>query len=557
MWRLRFVSFFIFFLTGVVGARLFYWQILSSEKFKVLAESQYWQFLTIPAPRGEIFASDGYPMVGNETAYLVYVSPPQIENREATIAHLARILEINEASVSGRLRDDLVFVPLKHKVEKEKISLIKELNLTGIGFLKEEKRFYPESSMSAQLLGFVGSDRSGKDTGYFGVEGFYNAELSGRIGILGQEKDALGRPILVGRFENLEAEKGYNLILTIDRAVQFMVEQKLKEAVVRFGAKGGTVIILEPRTGEVIAMASYPTYNLSNWQNFGEDLFKNPAIADRYEPGSTFKIITMAAGLDTALVKPDTVCDKCDGPRQIGGYTIRTWNNEYFPGSTMTQVLEHSDNVGAVFVAEKLGPDRFYKYLKAFGFGEASGIDLQEEVSGELRSKKDWRSIDVATAGFGQGIAVTPIQMISAVAAVANGGELMEPHVVKKILRKDREIEIKPKVIRKVIKPETARVLTEMLVSTIDYSCRRVSKPAGFKIAGKTGTAQIPIAGHYDPYKTIASFVGFAPADEPSFVMLVRLTEPTTYSWAEGTAAPLFFEIAEKLFTYFGITPAY
>jgi cell division protein FtsI/penicillin-binding protein 2 len=557
MWRLRLISFLILFFSGVIILRLFYWQILSGERLKVLAENQYWQLLTIPAPRGEIFASDGYPLVLNETAYLVYVSPSQIENEKTAVFELAKILDLDRASISGRLKNDLVFVPLKHKVEEKKVSLLEELNLAGVGFRKEDRRFYPEGSMSAHLLGFVGSDAAGKDTGYFGIEGFYDTELSGRVGVLRQEKDASGRPILVGGWENLEAEKGYSLILTIDRAIQYMVEQKLKEAVERFGAKGGTVIILEPKTGEIIAMTSYPTYDPGSWQNFGEELFKNPAISDRYEPGSTFKIITMAAGLDTGLIEPDTICDKCQGPREIGGYTIRTWDNEYFPKTNMTKVLEHSDNVGAVFVAERLGLGRFYKYIKAFGFNETSGIDLQEEALANLRPEKNWRPIDVATASFGQGIAVTPIQMVRAVTAIANGGEIIQPFLVKKIVGKDREIEVKSKVIRRVIKPETAKVLTEMLVSAVDHGHGRVYKPVGYRIAGKTGTAQVPIAGHYDPHKTIASFIGFAPADDPSFVMLVRLTEPTVYPWGAGTAAPLFFEIAEELFVSLGIPPSH
>ena len=557
MGRFRFLTFFFFLLAFVTVSRLFYWQVLRSKDLKALAESQHWQFLQIPAPRGKIFTSDGFPLVTNQIAYLVYGEPNKIRDREKTAKVLSEVLKIDQASVSARLKDELLFVPIKHKVEGEKVKVLSELNLEGIGQEFEEKRLYPEGSMSAHLLGFVGSDRSGKDTGYFGIEGFYNIELSGQPGILRQEKDAEGQPIIMGEYKATEPLPGYSLSLTIDRAIQFMVENRLKDGVERFGAKSGSVVVMEPGTGKILAMASFPNYEPENWQEYDESLFKNPVICDSYEPGSTFKVVSMAAALDSKAVTPETVCDKCSGPREICGYKISTWNDKYYPNSSMKEILQHSDNVGMVFVIEKLGLKRFFKYLEAFGIGEPTGIDLQEEASPQLRPQNQWYPIDLATAAFGQGISLTPIQMVRAVAVIANGGKLMKPYVIQKIIGEDREIEIRPKVVRQVVSPKTARILTEMLVSAVDNGEARAFKPSGFKIAGKTGTAQIPIAGHYDPHKTIASFVGFAPADEPKFVMLVRLAEPTASPWGSETAAPLFFDIAQDLFAYFGITPGY
>lgn len=557
MIRFRLLTLFLFLAALAIIIRLFHWQVLQADDLQALAEGQHWQFLKIPASRGKIIASDGFPLVANEIAYLVYGEPGKIKDKERVVEALSEVLEVDEATISARLKDDLVFVPLKHKVEEKKVESLLRLSLDGIGFEIEEKRFYPESSMSAHLLGFVGSNRSGEDTGYFGVEGFYNIELSGRPGFLYQEKDAIGQPIVVGDYQTTDPQPGYSLVLTINRAVQYMVEKRLKDKVEEFGAKKGSVVIIEPASGRILAMASCPGYEQGERQEYEEALFKNPVICDLYEPGSTFKVISMAAALDSKAVTTETICDKCSGPREIGGRKISTWNEKYYPDSSMTEILEHSDNVGMVFVIERLGLKRFYKYLEAFGIGELTDIDLQEEDSSELRSQNQWRPIDLATAAFGQGISVTPIQMVRAVAAVANKGKLMKPYVVQKIIGEDREIEIRPKVTRQIISEKTSKILTEMLVSAVDNGEARAFKPSGFKIAGKTGTSQIPVAGGYDPQKTIASFVGFAPADEPKFAMLVRLTEPTTSPWGSETAAPLWFDIAQDLFAYYGITPGY
>ena len=535
--------------------RLFYWQVVKADELLTQAEAQYWEVLTAPARRGEILTSDGFRLVGNQPAYLVYAQPQNIDDLPKTSQALAEILEDDEASISGRLSSNLLFVPLARKVDQAVQNRIQALGLPGLDFKSEEKRFYPEGSMAANLLGFVGSDASLNDKGYFGLEGYYEAELRGLPGQLKQEKDALNQPIPWGKLVEISPVNGRTLVLTIDRALQFLVEKELKNAVEKYGAKRGTVTVIEPQTGGILAMAVYPGYHPGEWRFFSQELIKNPVVADIFEPGSTFKVVTMAAGLDSGVVKPETRCTACSGSLEVGSETIRTWNDEYFPESTMVEVLEHSDNVGITFVAQRLTLNRFWRYLEAFGFGERTGIDLQEEVAAELREKKDWRPIDLATAGFGQGIAITQIQMLRAVAAVANGGKLVRPYLVKKIVSPEREIEVEPQVIRQVIKPETAKVLTEMLIAAVDNGEARTFKPEGFTIAGKTGTAQVPIAGHYDPNKTIASFVGFAPVDNPRFVMLVTLDSPSASPWGSETAAPTFFKIAEGLFAYYGLHP--
>ena len=333
------------------------------------------------------------------------------------------------------------------------------------------------------------------------------------------------------------------------------MEKKLAKAIEKYGAKAGFVVIMDPFTGGILAMANLPKYDPVFYYHFDKSLFKNPVIAETFEPGSIFKIFVMAAALDQDLITPETKCDICDKPFKIDKYTIRTWNNKYFPDTTMTEVIQHSDNVGMVFVGQKLGIENFLAYLKRFGFGEKTNIDLQEEITPYLKAKKKWSYVDLATAAFGQGVSVTGIQILRAAAAIANGGELLQPRMVKEIISDQKSINVKPKVLRRAIKPKTAQMVKEMMVNAVEKGEAKWAKIKGYKIAGKTGTAQIPIAGHYDKEKTIASFLGFAPADKPRFVMLVTLKELSSSPWASETAAPLFFNIARELFVYWGIQP--
>lgn len=527
-----------------------------SEKLKAQAESQYFLRQEIPAKRGEILYADGQPLATNEKCFLVFAQPKEIEDEKELAKKLNSILEVDEATVAAKFsQKNLYWVPIKDKVKEEKVEEIKKLNLAGIGFQEESKRFYPEGSTSAHLLGFVGKDVAGKDKGYFGLEGYYDRELKGRPGFLTLEKDAQGNPILTSSREEFLKENGDALVLNVDRSVQYILEKKLKEGLKKYEAKAGGVILMDPKTGAILGMASFPSYDPENFLAFESERYKNPLISDSFEPGSIFKVIIMATALDKKVVEPTTLYNE-SGPISIAGYKIKTWNDEYHGEITMTRVLEKSSNVGMVWVASKLGDRAVFSYLNKFGFGQKTGVDLEGESSPELRSAKEWKEIDLATASFGQGIAITPIQMVRAVGAIANEGLLLKPYVVKKIIKEDGKVEeIKPQAERRVIKPETAAVLTEMMVSAVENGEARWAKPKDFRIAGKTGTAQIPVAGHYDTEKTIASFVGFAPADDPKFVMLVTLREPTASPWGSETAAPLFFDIAKELFTYYGISP--
>lgn len=519
-----------------------------------MADSQYSQTLSLPAKRGEIFSSDGFPLVTNRQAYLLFAETKKI-NDSLFNQKLAKILKVPEASISAKILPDFFWVALAHKVPKLQAEEIKKLNLAGVGLSPETQRFYPEASTAAHLLGFLGSDQNGKDTGYFGLEGYYDRELAGREGILKQEKDVWGRPILLGKQTEEKAVDGRSFNLHLDRNLQYLVENKLKSAMEKYGARIGNVIVMDPKTGGISAMATVPNFDPGNFGQFTGDVFKNPVVSDSYEPGSTFKVMVMASAVDAGVIKAGDIYDD-SGPVKIGEYYIRTWNDKYRGQETATQIIEHSSNTGMVWVGKKLGKDRLVDYLAKFGFAQKTGIDLEGEADANLRPKADWGEIDLATASFGQGIAVTPIQMLAAVNVIANGGKLVRPAVVSSVIDSNgKKITIEPKVIHRVIKPETAEIIKEMMVSAVENGEAKWAKAKGYRIAGKTGTAQIPVAGHYDKDKTIASFVGFAPADNPKFVMLVLLTETQSSPWAAETAAPLFFEIAKELFNYYGIVP--
>ena len=541
----------------LIVLRLFYWQIIKGAALAQAAAEQYYFTLKLTPQRGSILASDGQALVANRGGYFAYAEPKKIAAKHDFALRVAPLINLDPAVIEERItKENIVWAPLKHKISSEIQQKITDAHLNGVGFEKEGARFYPEASIAANLLGFVGSDENGDDKGYFGLEGFYNLALEGKPGSLLQEKDAGGLPILLGTVKRIEAEDGQSLELYLDRTVQTIVEEKLKAGLVKYGAREGLVAVMDPKTGGILASAAFPSYDPNHFGDFDQLLYPNPLIAKAYEPGSTFKTMVMAAALNERLVDPKTVFNE-DGPVKVGDYTIRTWNNQYHGEMTATQILEKSSNPGMVFVGKKLGKDKLLRYIKAFGFGEETGIDLEEEEASPLRADDTWKEIDLATASFGQGIAVTPIQMLSGVAAIANGGKLMQPHLVSKLqdATHDTVVDIKPKIIREVIRPGTAKVMTDMMISAVDNGEAKWAKPPGYRIAGKTGTAQIPVAGHYDDKKTIASFVGFAPADDPKFAILVLLREPTSSPWGSETAAPLFFSIAKELFNYYGISP--
>jgi len=559
--RLRLLFVLIVFASLAIVYRLFYWQVIASPGLTAAAENQHWVSFPLPSQRGEILASDGFPLVTNRQAHLLYASIPDLNKSSAEITDaISPILGLDKssteaASIKERLsRQDLVWVSLARRLSPSTRQQLEELGIAGLGFENENLRGYPEGSMAAHLVGFVGEGEEGPK-GFFGLEGFYDLELRGQPGSMKREKDIQGSPILIGQAIENKAKQGRTLQTTINRSVQYLVEKKLEDGLRRYGATSGSIIVLDPKSGAILSAASRPAYDpLLYWQT-DPILLSDPVISASFEPGSIFKVLIMAAALDAGVVKPDSRCPICNGPKQSGEYTIETWNDQYYPDSTMTEIIQHSDNVGMVYVAEQLGLEKLYDYLQQFGIGSATRVDLEGENVPQLRPKKDWSVVDLDTSSFGQGIAVTPLQMAKSVAAIANQGRMMRPYLVKQVISGEGSLDIKPKEEGQVIRPVTAKQITEMMVNAVEKGEAKWAKPKGYRIAGKTGTAQIPIAGHYDQEKTIASFIGFAPADDPAFLMLVTLREPSTSPWGSETAAPLWFEIAKEIFGLFSILP--
>lgn len=545
---------FLFFLCIylVIIARLFFIQILFPFK---PGNDLYLKTAKLTPERGKIYDINKNPLVLNQNSYLLYLEPKKITEKLKLIHLLSESLVMEEASLEAKIDQTKDYQVITGGLTDDKKNEIEKIGLPGIGFEYQMRRLYPEASLSAHLIGFVGKDNNNEDVGYFGLEGYYDKDLKGMPGFLESERDIIGRPIYIGTQNRVKAEDGRDIILTIDKTVQEIVKRKLLAGIEKYQAKQGCVIVANPYTMAIVAMSCLPDYDEEKYYQFSENYFKNSAISSAYEPGSIFKPLIMAAAINENKIKPDTKMDE-NGPVTISDYTIKTWNDKYEGKISMTRILEKSSNVGMVWVGEKLGNNKIYSYLEKYGFGKLTGIDLQGEAEAYLKPKNTWYPIDYSTVTFGQGIAITPIQMITAFSSLINGGNLLKPYIVSKIVSETKENIIKPKIKKQVVTRETSDLIKKMLVSTIDHAEAVWDKPKGIKIGGKTGTAQIAISGHYDPSMTNASFIGFLPADKPKFITLVILEEPKSSPWGSETAAPLFFEIAKELIVYYNVSPA-
>ncbi|MDP3047747.1 MAG: penicillin-binding protein 2 [Chloroflexota bacterium] len=541
---------------AILVARLAYWQILRHDEMTRLADREHREVVTIAPRRGNILDRRGYLLATNITSFLVYGAPKEMGEPQfkAVADKVAPLLGLNSKSVQDDFQSNKTryYVLLKRRVPSKVVDQVNALNLPGIHVQQEAMRVYPADGLAEPLLGFANFDAQGAN----GVEGFYNNQIRGSTGSLVFERDTRGREIAIGYRELKPAEDGANLNLTLDAAIQHAAEKQLRDAIAANGATGGTILILQVKTGAILASASTPGYDPNKFNEVvNTSAFVNPAVSHSYEPGSIFKIITMAAGVDAGLVGPKTT-HNCVGSVVVDGQIIRTSDNAAHGVETMTEVLAHSCNVGAVYVSSALGQDRFYKYVRDFGFGRLTGVDLQGEVTGFLRlpGQADWRRIDQATNAFGQSISVTPLQMAAAVAAIANGGVYMKPYVVDRVEGASTARTTVPTALGRVVSAQTARTISDMLATASEMA----ASPAlvkGYRIAGKTGTAQVVINGQYDPKLTITSFVGFAPVEDPQFVILIKIDKPTKSQWATDVAAPVFRTLAQWLLQYLRIPP--
>ena len=556
--RIRFLGILFGIWTFLIIGRIIYWQVWEANTLKKTALSQYGQTINIPADRGQIFASDNFPLAQNTASYLLFAEPKKVQltlGDKQLLENLISATDSTKIALDQISTTNLSWVPIAHYISPEIKSAIEQLKISGLGFETEPLRLYPEGSSSAHITGFVGKNLSGSAQGYFGLEGFYNRILSGKPGRLIQESDARNRPIVIGDQNIIASQPGQNLITSIDRTVQYIAYTKLAEGLVKYKAKSGTVSIMESQTGQILAMVSLPGYDPANYWKYDSSLYKNPIVSDGYEPGSTFKVLIMGAALDAQVINPKTICTECNGPKVISGYQVSSYNDRYYPESTMSDIILHSDNIGMVFVGKKLGKKYLLEYLKKFGIGQLTGIDLEEENAPALRSDNDWHDIDLATVTFGQGVSVTRIQMLTAVNALANGGRLIPPQIVTKV-QSDQIIKPLPRrQPTQAISAKAAAEVVAMMKNGVENGEVRYYRVPGYTVAGKTGTAQVPIEGHYDKEKLISSFIAFAPVENPKFTMLITLREPQTSPWGSTTAAPLWFSIAKELFRYYKIPP--
>lgn len=574
--RLRVILLVIHILVALLIMRLFYWQVVKGAQLRAEALSQYQRTITNQGKRGSIYTADGYALVTNEERYRLVGYPYQLEDEPRTIAQqLAPVVwetQVSSAATSSAqpvqeialIQDKLTqqlgnpetkWVSLAVGLTEQQRQQLQELQLKGVGFEPYFQRMYPEASMAAHVLGFVGRNDHGEEVGYFGVEGALDKELQGRSQRQILEADALGWRFLGSMNVTNGMIDGRDVVLTIRRDIQHVAEAGLKYGMERYGAKSGEVIIMEPSTGKILAMASSPGYAPGQYRDFEAELYKNPSVTDLYEPGSTLKTLTVAAGIDAGVITPQTQCDACDGPRVISRYTLRTWNNQYNPGITMLDALAKSDNTAMIFVAEKLGVERLRSYLKAFGLGERTNTELHEDTRTPFPER--WGPVELATISFGQGISANTLQVVKAIGAIANQGKVMRPMIVERVVDPvtQEQIEVEPQIENQAVSATTAQTVTQMMVNAADHGEAQWTASRDHWIAGKTGTSQIAAEGQYATDRTIASFIGFAPPDKPKFIMMVKLVEPQSSPWAAETAAPLWYRIANQLYILLDIPP--
>ena len=526
--------------TLLLSLRVGYWQTIGRSALLEGATDQLRSELVVEAQRGVIRDRSGAILATTVDLRSLYAIPKRIADHAATAAKLAPILATPAATIRAALDSGAEWLYLKRRLPEPVARAVEALAITGLGFEPEPKRLYPNDALAAHVLGFVNDD----GVGQYGVEGAYDKVLRGVPGSLVVERDPKDRELALGLRTAVPPKNGVDLMLTIDLVVQTAAEGALRHAIEREKATSGSIIVLDPRDGAILALASAPTFDPARVASADAEALRDRAISWTYEPGSTMKAVTIAAGIDTHVVTPTTTYDD-KGYAIIGGRRLNNAQGKVYGTTTVTQILERSANAGAVFVASKLGQDPLYEYLRAFGFGTPTGIDLAAEASGAVRPLAQWYPVDVGTIAFGQGIAVTPLQLAMAYSAIANGGTLYRPYVVAATRDADGEHRTAPVAVRSPITPDTAETLRTMLVSTVDRGIAHGASLAGYSVAGKTGTAQIPSDdGRYLDDAYISSFAGFVPASDPRFVVVIVLERPQTKLLGTITAMDAFHDLA-------------
>lgn len=543
--RLRAIILVFLFLFCSCISRLLYIQAFRSSYLSRIADHQHNFYVELEPLRGAIYDRNLKPLALNLPSDSLYASPRQIKNKEKVISALKDILGLSYSYLKNRVSRDKAFVWIARKISPEQVDKIKKLKIVGLGFIRESKRCYPNNDFSSHTIGFAGLDNTGLD----GLELSLDEYLRGAGGWAQVLRDAKQNALL---YKNMILPKdGYEVILTIDDFVQFVVERELDKAYKKFKARGASVIVMDPKTGEILALANRPSYNLNHPQDSGADSRRNRALCDMFEPGSVFKIVTASAALEEGKFNESSrfFCEQ--GSYRVANHTL----HDHHPHGwlTFSQVISESSNIGTTKIAQGLGADIVYKYAYLFGFGKPSGIDMAGEISGVLKEPRLWSKTSIGAIPIGQEVGVTALQLACAISAVANGGVLMKPFVVKAIRQREGEVirEFGPQEIRRVVSKATARRIKDILVLATEEGTGKLARVSDFKVAGKTGTAQkIEANGAYSHSKYTASFIGFAPSDEPLIAIVVTVDEPRPYYFGGVVSAPVFKQISQDVVKY-------
>lgn len=562
--RIRTIAIFFLLIAILIICKLFYLQIFQYDYYHTLALNSHEIYQQLHPKRGEIFFQDSrdktiFPASVNRQYFLIYAIPKEIKAEEvsSTVDKIINILALPETereNLTAKLsKSNDLYEPVAKKIDGETYAKLKAEKLTGIYANEQSYRYYPEQNLGGPILGFARLDDSGNEQiGSYGLEGYWNKTLSGKKGFSIGEHGAFGSLIALSDHSEINAQNGADLVLTIDRSLEYKACSLLQKGLDEYQAKSASLIMMNPKTGAILAMCSLPDFNPNTYSDVKDvSQYNNTAIFQAYEPGSVFKPITMSAGVDLGLVSPNTTfVDPC--VRVFAGFPIRNAMSKCYGTQTMTQVLENSINTGMMFVADKLGHERLADYAKKYGFGQKTGIELGPESSGDISSLDKKGQIYAAVGSFGQGLTVTPLQIATAYSAIANQGLLPKPYLVAETIFPDGKKEItEPQMSEPVISARTAKLLSGMLTSVVDNHYHAAKIP-GYYVAGKTGTAQIAEGGKYSIDRTNQTFAGFAPATNPQFVLVVKYEEPQRL-WAEQTALPVFRDLLKFALEYYAV----
>jgi cell division protein FtsI (penicillin-binding protein 3) len=547
--RLVGALFLLVFLT--IGIKAVYLQTFRGTWLSKKAANQYEKSFVSHGKRGIIYDSKKRVLAQSIDVTSVAAYPAKVKAPQQAAKSLAKVLRLNRRGLKRKLASKKSFVWIKRQVSPKEVKAIKALSLAGIDFIPEHNRFYPNRTLAAQVIGFSGIDGNGLE----GIEFYYDTHLKGLKDDFTVFMDGLGNGFAAD--QSLTANhSGNDITLTIDRTIQFIAETTLEETVRRFSAKSGLAIIMAPHTGAVLALAHYPFFNPNSFNDYSQQLWRNRIITDPFEPGSTMKIFSAAAAIESKKCRPDTIFYCENGAYKIGSDVIH--DVKPYGKLSLHQIIKYSSNIGAVKLGERLGPRYLYSMLRNFGFGKKSGIDCPGETAGSLTHFKRWSKIDFGAISFGQGISVSAMQLVTAVSAIANDGTLMKPYIVKSIISpKGKTIkQFGPRRIRRVVSAETAFAVKKMMLAVVNGGTGKKASLDGYAVCGKTGTAQkIDGTGTYDPDKFTASFIGFAPAGNPQISVLVVIDEPAKNHYGGVVAAPAFKTIARETLGYLNIPP--